>query len=122
MAFVAGTTLVWPGTFLDRLWMLNTRAYTQLAPLGYPVGIAFLLLGTILALAGVGWFLRHFWGWFLAVIVVATQVVGNLVNAVRGDLLRGSVGLMLASALLYFLLRPQVRGVFVKSARPGDSQ
>jgi hypothetical protein len=32
MASLAGTTLVWPGTTLDRLWTLNPRAYKELAP------------------------------------------------------------------------------------------
>lgn len=122
MAALAGTTLIWRGTVLDRIWALNPLAYKQLAPLGRTIGIPFLLLSAALAAAGTGWFLRHFWGWSLAVIIIATQVVGNLVSAVIGDFLRGGVGLILASALLYFLLRPQVRGVFVKGAHPEDSQ
>jgi len=32
MASLAGTTLVWPGTSLDRIWELNPTAYTLLAP------------------------------------------------------------------------------------------
>ncbi len=45
MAALAGTTLVFPGTILDRAWRLNPVAYAQLAPLGVPVGIAFLVAG-----------------------------------------------------------------------------
>lgn len=122
MAALAGTTLVWRGTVLDRIWALNPLAYKQLAPLGRTIGIPFLLLSAALAAAGAGWLRRRSWGWFLAVVIIATQVVGNLVSAVMGDFLRGGVGLILASALLYFLLRPQVRGVFAKGARAGDSQ
>jgi hypothetical protein len=32
--------------------------------------------------------------------------------AVRGDLLRGSIGLTIACALLFYLLRPNVRATF----------
>src|SRR5215467_15938611 len=89
MVSLAGVTLVWRGTFLDRLWILNPRAYNQLSPLGTPAGIAFLLLGGTLAIAGTGWLLRRFWGWALGVIIIAMQVLGNVVNAARGDFLRG---------------------------------
>jgi len=33
MAALAGTTLLWSGTGLDRIWMLNPSAHRQLAPL-----------------------------------------------------------------------------------------
>jgi hypothetical protein len=49
MASLAGTTLVWRGTMLDRIWAFNLPAYRQLAPFGKMVGIPFLLLGATLA-------------------------------------------------------------------------
>src|SRR5260370_40978369 len=112
MASLAATTLLWQGTRLDRLWDLNPMAYKQLAPLGTRVGIFFLLLGAALTTAGVGWFRQRLWGWRLAVVIIATQVLGDVVNCVRGDLLRGGTGLIIAGALLLFLLQPKVRAAF----------
>jgi hypothetical protein len=112
MASLAGTTLVWHGTSLDRIWALNRRAYEQLAPFGKAVGIPFLLLGVTLAIAGIGWFNYRPWGWRLAVAIVATQVLGNLVNAFTGDVVEGGIGFMIAGALLVYLLRPAVRNAF----------
>jgi hypothetical protein len=51
MASLAGATLLWRGTALDRMWTLNPRAYKELAPLGKLVGIPFLMLGVLLAVA-----------------------------------------------------------------------
>ncbi len=113
MAFLAGTTLIWRGTPLDRLWALNAPAYKRLAPLGTAVGALFLLLGAILTAAGVGWFRRRIWGFRLAVVIIGVQVLGNLVNAFRGDIVRGGVGSAIAVALLIYLLRPKVRAAFV---------
>jgi hypothetical protein len=112
MASLAATTLLWRGTALDRIWDLNPIAYKQLVPLGGTVGILFLLLGAALATAGIGWFRRRLWGWRLAVIIIATQVLGDVVNFVRGDFLRGGSGVIIAGALLLFLLQSKVRAAF----------
>ena len=112
MASLAATALLWRGTPLDRIWALNPRAYKQLQPLGRTVGILFLLLGLALTTAGIGWFRQRLWGWRLAVVIIATQVLGDVVNLVKGDLLRGGIGVLIAGALLLFLLRPKIRAAF----------
>jgi hypothetical protein len=112
MASLAATTLLWRGTVLDRLWALNPTAYKQLAPLSGIVGILFLVLGVALTTAGIGWFRRRLWGWKLAVVIIATQVLGDAVNCLRGDFLRGGTGVIIAGALLLFLLQSKVRATF----------
>jgi hypothetical protein len=118
MASLAGATLLWRGTAFDRIWTLNPRAYKELAPLGKVVGIPFLMLGVLLAVACMGWFKRRVWGWRLAVAIIAIQVLGDLVNAFRGDAVRGGVGFLIAGALLVYLLRPEVRAAFVSANAP----
>jgi hypothetical protein len=113
MALLAGTTLIWQGTFLDHIWILNAPAYRQLAPFGKAIGVPFLLLCAALAAAGVGWFGRRLWGWRLAVVIIATQVFGNFISIFMGHFVRGAVGVTIASALLLYLLRARVRGAFV---------
>jgi hypothetical protein len=112
LASLAGMTLVWPGTVLDRIWSLNTPAYQRLAPFGKIIGIPFLFLSAILLLASIGWFGRRLWAWRLAVAIIATQVAGDLVNLFLGDFVRGGVGFVIAGALLFYLLRPRIRDVF----------
>ncbi len=112
MASLAAATLLWRGTALDRIWALNPSAYTQLAPLGRIVGIFFLVLGVALATAGIGWFRRRLWAWKLAVVIIAIQVLGDVFHCLRGDFLRGTTGVIIAGALLLFLLRPEVRAKF----------
>ena len=112
MASLAAITLLWRGTSLDRIWRLNPGAYRQLAPLGRSVGGLFLLLGLALAAAGSGWFRRRLWGWRLAIAIVAIQIVGDIINCIRGDWLRGGIGVVIAGALLLFLLRSTVRKAF----------
>lgn len=112
MALLAGITLSWPGTMLDAIWRLNPNAYWQLAPLGKLVGIPFLFLAMTMAVAGIGWFQRRVWGWWLAVGILATQCMGDIVNTFTGHVGEGSFGVTVAGALLYYLSRPSVRRAF----------
>jgi hypothetical protein len=122
MAVLAGTTLVWPGTVPDRMWPLNPLAYRQLAPVGRAIGIPFLFLGAALAAAGTGWSRLRYWGWVLTVAIIATQVLGNLANVIMGDVLRGSIGFLIASTLLFYLFRAKVRAVFIGGNGPGQRE
>ena len=119
MACFAGTTLIWRGTVLDRAWRLNPTAYQQLAPLGVPAGVLFFVLSAALLAAAIGWFRRRLWGWRLAVAIVAIQAAGDLVNVIRGDLVKGGVGVAIAGALVLYLLRPKVRMAFASGAKSG---
>jgi hypothetical protein len=112
MAALAATTLLWPGTPLDHAWFLNPTAYKQLIALGRTAGILFLLLSATLITAGIGWFQHRLWGWRLAVAIMSMQILGDLVNCVRGDWLRGGTGFIIAGALLLFLLQPRIRAAF----------
>lgn len=112
IASLAGATLVLPGTTLDRVWDLNPRAYQELAPFGRSAGILFLTLGVTLFVAGFGWFRRRLWGWRLAVLIIAAQVAGDLINAFLGHFVEGGVGVVIAGALLFYLSRTKVRGLF----------
>jgi hypothetical protein len=118
MASLAGVTLIWRGTILDRMWAINAPAYRKLAPFGKTVGIPLLLLGATMAVAGTAWFRHRLWGWRLVVAIIATQVLGDLVNAFIGDLLRGGVGFVIAGLLLVYLLRPEVRAAFATGDEP----
>ena len=115
MALLAGITLTWPGTGLDKIWIANPTAYAQLQPLGWKVGILFLALSVALVAAGVGWFQRRAWGWKLAVAIITTQVLGDLINLLRGDVFRGGVGFTIAAALLLYLVSREVRAAFLTS-------
>ena len=112
MAALAATSLIWQGTFLESMWRLNPDAYQKLAPLGVVVGIAFVFLSAMLAAAGIGWFRRRFWGWVLAVATIATQVLGGVVNFLTRDFIGGATGIIIAGALLWYLLQPAVRAFF----------
>src|SRR5215471_486957 len=113
MTFLAGTLLIHPGTILDRAWVLNPVAQRELARFGKPLGIVFVLLGAVFVVAAIGWLRHRYWAWRLTVVVMAAQLVGDLINFIRGDHLRGGLGFLIAGALLLYLVRRDVRVVFM---------
>ena len=112
MALLASVTLTWPGTALDQSWKLNPHAYARLAPLGRNAGLLFFILALALGLSAFGWFQRRRWGWLCATVLIATQILGDIINAVSGNPAEGLVGATIASALLAYLLRSTVRAAF----------
>jgi len=46
------------------------------------------------------------------VAIIATQVIGDIINLFRGDWLRGGIGVVIAGALLMYLLSPRIRAAF----------
>jgi hypothetical protein len=115
MATYACVTLLWPGTILDRLWKLNVSAHVQLLLMGPAIGFLFLVLGAALLATGIGWSKRRAWGWTLGVILLATQVTGDLASAAMGEYMRGGAGVLIAGSLLFYLFRPNVKHIFAMS-------
>lgn len=121
MAALAAFTLLFSGTHIDRVWKLNPAAYSQLLSHPHLFGSGFLLLSLALFAAGYGWFRRYFWARKLAVVIISIQVLGNAVNCIRGDYGRGAMGLLIAGALLAYLLSSSVKRAFPRVAKGSDS-
>jgi len=45
-------------------------------------------------------------------MIISTQALGDVINGVRGDWLRGGTGVIIAGSLLLFLLQPRIRAAF----------
>jgi len=112
MATFAGITLIFPGTFLDRAWVLNPAGHAGLAALGRWVGFLFPLLGLTLAAAGIGWLKRRRWGWMLAVLLIGGNAIGDLARLVSGAWVEGAAGVSIAGALLIYMIRSPLRNFF----------
>ena len=112
MAAYAAITLTWPGTPLDALWALNKRGHEGLLWLGRIAAIPFIVLSVALAFAAVGWFRRRRWGWILGVTIIGINMVGDLSQLVMGEQWKGAVGVLIAGALLTYMVKPGVRKYF----------
>ena len=112
MATLAGVTLTFPGTALDRVWTLNPGGHQGLVILGRWAGLLFFPLGIALALAGFGWLKGRRWGWILAVAIIGINASADAIRLVSGAWLEGLVGVVIAGALLAYLLSKRMRTYF----------
>ncbi|MFZ1131523.1 MAG: hypothetical protein WBV31_11765 [Terriglobales bacterium] len=112
MAAYAAVTLLRPGTMLDALWVLNKAGHAQLASLGKGVGLGFAALSASLCAAAVGWFRRRYWGWVLGTTIIAINATGDFINGVKGEWLKGAIGVAIAGLLLFYMTRSGVRNFF----------
>jgi len=62
----------------------------------------------------VGWFKRRLVGWWLTV-AIRDASPGDAGNLVLGHFLEGATGVLIAGALLFYLLRPSTRSAFYLS-------
>ena len=118
MALIVGISIIIPGTPLDVLWTLNNSF-----PSGFQFTFAGMLFGyflMILCLVGLytGWGLLRGrkWAWWITVIILAVNAIGNVVRIALGGV-EGIVGILIAAGFLFYLTRPQVKTFFEKNRK-----
>jgi hypothetical protein len=118
IGLAVGVALLFPGTFLDRIWVYNQPAHAAFQTAGRTSGVGFFVLGLVVGVTAGGLSRGHRWAWWLAILIFALNGFGDLfgVLATR-DLLRSGSGLIIAIGFLAVLLRRNVRASFDQPAR-----
>ncbi len=106
-------TLLFPGTFVDRIWDIKRSEYEQLLRYTPWTGMGFLLLGIVMAFAAYGWHKRRRWAWWLTQGIFMANAAGDVGRIFQGDVVGGLVGVVIVSALLVYVRSKAVRAVFL---------
>lgn len=98
--------LLFPGTGLDVLWRLNPNAQAAFQSIGnWSIAIMFAVGATCL-FAAIGLWRGTNWGACIAVIILIANMAGDLVNALFRHDYRAVIGLPIAAAMIFYLVRP----------------
>ena len=113
IAVTVGTSLLIPGTILDRVWELNRPAYSAFVLLGRLSGLLLLLLSFCTAYAGIGLLKGDRKARWLAITLFAGNGLGDVVNLLRpGNRLGGAIGILAAATFLFYLSRRSATAFF----------
>jgi hypothetical protein len=113
IAGLVGTSLLFPGTFLDRIWELNKPAYKGFQAVGKISGLLLLLVGLCTGYAGAGLFKGQNRARRLAIALFAVNGLGDVVNFLRpAERLKSAAGALIAATFIFYLLRPNVIAFF----------
>lgn len=121
MSGVTCIALLFPGSAWEPMWRLNPQALAGLMSMGPWAVVLMLAVSIACGLSARGLWIRSPRGRWLAIGVLAANLLGDGANALlRGDL-RTLIGLPIGAALIAYLLSGGVRNQFESRARAPES-
>ena len=97
------------------MWRLNPRAEETLMSLGLWAVLLLAIVSVFCATAAIGLWRGSRWGHWLAVGLIATNLIGDITNVLLGIEPRAIVGIPIAAAILLYLLSKKVRSSFIRT-------
>jgi hypothetical protein len=106
MCVLTTVLLLFPGTALDVLWRLNPNAHAGFQSIGnWSIAIMF-VVGSGCLFTAIGLWRGTIWGACMAVIILAANMAGDLFNGFFRHDYRALLGLPVAAAMIFYLVRP----------------
>ena len=113
ISFTAGLSLLVP-SILEPLWRLNPHGHEGLLRIGlWGVALLFGASASCTA-AAIGLWRRARWGHIIAIVLIAINLLSDLVNTILGTEPRAIIGVPIALALIFYLMRKRVRNYFAQ--------
>ena len=116
ISLTACLSLLRPNSFLESMWRLNPRAQENLSSLGLWAVVLLATVSVFCAAAAIGLWRGSRWGHWLAVGLIATNLIGDVTNVLLGTEPRAVVGIPIAAAILLYLLSKRVRSSFKRTS------
>ena len=117
LALIIGITIFVPGTPLDMIWTLKNSFPTgfKSSLIGMIFGYFLIILGLILISAVWGLLKGMKWAWWVVLIVFLINGIGDFISLVSGGGINGISGVVIVSAFIIYLTRPNVKKYFEKN-------
>lgn len=114
--FVPSALLLFPGSFLEPGWRLNPQAREDFAGIGAWAILLMSIVCLVCALAAAGLWRSVRWGYWLAILLLAHNLAGDILNVVLGTRPAAIIGVPVAIAIFVFPRSNRVRRFFAKSS------
>lgn len=101
--------LVFPGTPLDRMWLLKPSARDEFMRM-HSLGIATMLAtGTGCGVAAIGLARGTEWGRWVAIVILVINVIGDTTNAIAQHDPRTLIGLPIGGLMIAYLFKARLK-------------
>jgi hypothetical protein len=98
--------LAFPGTFLESIWRLKSEARVQFFQIGRATSIALMFaVGIACALSAIGLARNVEWGRWLAIGVLAVNLIGDSLNALFRHDPKTLIGLPIGGFMIWYLVK-----------------
>jgi hypothetical protein len=114
-SFVSFVALLFPGSFLEPIWKLNPRAHEGFATMGRWAIVLMCVVCLACALTAVGLWRGARWGYWLAVSMLAVNLLGDVANVLLLKERKALIGVPIVVVILIYLASRRVRDFFVSS-------
>jgi hypothetical protein len=105
ICFMAMLALAFPGGFLEPIWRLKPDARIEFGAIGTDSVVLMAMVGIACGLAAVGLAKNAEWGRYLAIGVLAVNLVGDSLNAFLRHDPKTLIGLPIGGLMIWYLLR-----------------
>ena len=110
-------TLAFPGSVLEPVWRLNPDAHRSFRSIGPWAFVLMATVGAACLFSAIGLFRRAPWGRVLAVLVLVTNLAGDVAASLLRHDARTLIGLPIGGAMIALLLSRPVKRLFISNAR-----
>ena len=114
-SFVSFVALLFPGSFLKSIWKLNPRAHQGFATMGRWAIVLMCVVCLACALTAVGLWCGARWGYWLAVVMLAVNLLGDVANVLLLKERKALIGVPIVVVILIFLKSQRVTDFFSSS-------
>ncbi|MEO8200166.1 MAG: hypothetical protein ABI679_06580 [Gemmatimonadota bacterium] len=112
MSGIAALALAWPGGPLDIMWRANPAAREGFASIGPWAVLLMLVVGAGCAAAAYGLWRLHSWGRYLAMAVLAINMIGDTANAIVRKDLKTMAGVVIGGVFVGYLAKSSTKKAF----------
>ena len=106
ICLVTMLALAFPGSFLESIWQFKPEARVQFLQIGRGASIALMaVVGVACGSAALGLARNAEWGRWLAIAVLAVNLIGDSLNALFARDAKTLIGLPIGGLMILFLVR-----------------
>jgi len=113
IAALAAITVLFPHGILVSIWSIKEEEYQQLLHFRFLAGGGFAVLSVVLGLTARGWFQYRRWAWFLFWVILAVNLVSDVVRTMITRQWVDLLGVILEGLILFLLTSRPIRNQYL---------